>query len=72
MKNSPAFAAVWVGMAQAYHRTDVRLRRSLLGYQTEEVRELDKDKALQLGADLVGEMTILAIAAGAVYYDWSR
>lgn len=72
MKNSPTFTAAWIGLAQAYHKTEVRMRRHLLGYKTEEVRELDTEKALALGADMVGEFTVLAIALGAVYYDWSR
>jgi len=72
MKASPTFASAWIGLAQAYHRTEVRLRRNLLGYKTEEVRDLDPEKALQLGAELVGEFTIFFIACGAVYIDWAR
>jgi len=50
----------------------VRLRRRLLGYKTEEVRALDKDKAIELGASIVGEATVLLVACAAVSFEWLR
>lgn len=71
-KHSPSFEKFAVNFAQAYHQGDVRLRRRLLGYKTEEVRALDKDKAIELGASIVGEATILLVACAAVSFEWLR
>lgn len=71
-KTSPTFERLWISIAQTYHQAEVRLRRNLLGYKTDEVVALDKDKAIQLGAEMVSELTLLLVACGAVYFEYAR
>ncbi|KAJ3335517.1 hypothetical protein HDU93_005304 [Gonapodya sp. JEL0774] len=67
-KNHPAFKSFCVNVAQAYHAVDIRLNASLAGGPApDKVRPLSEAKAVELGADFLGEFLMFAIAAGIIF-----
>lgn len=68
-KNHPGFRSMCVRLAQTYHRTEIKMSRRLGGASkavTEAaVRPLDEQKAIEVGANFLGE-TLVFIVAGTV------
>ena len=68
-KNHPVFRSACVRLAQTYHRTEIKMSRRLGGASkavTEAaVRPLDEQKAIEVGANFLGE-TLVFIVAGTV------
>jgi len=68
-KNHPLFRSVCVRLAQTYHRSEIKMSRRLGGASkavTEAaVRPLDEQKAIEVGANFLGE-TLVFIVAGTV------
>ena len=68
-KNHPVFRSVCVRLAQTYHRTEIKMSRRLGGASkavTEAVvRPLDEQKAIEVGANFLGE-TLVFLVAGTV------
>lgn len=68
-KNHPAFRSACVSLAQTYHRSEIKMSRRLGGASkavTEAVvRPLDEQKAIEVGANFLGE-TLVFIVAGTV------
>ena len=68
-KNHPVFRSVCVRLAQTYHRSEIKMSRRLGGASkaiTEAaVRPLDEQKAIEVGANFLGE-TLVFIVAGTV------
>jgi len=49
------------------------MRRRILGLKTvAPVRQLDDEKALELAADMLGEMVLFAIAGGILTFEFVR
>lgn len=73
-KDHPTFRNACIGLAQSYHRLEVRMRRRLAAKNgggtlepnsalTEQsVRPLDEQKAIELGADFFGEALVFGVA----------
>lgn len=65
-KDHPKFREACVRLAQLYHRMDVRLRRRLAAKAGEDVsavvRPLDEQKAIELGANFIGEALVFGVA----------
>lgn len=68
-KSHPGFRSICVRLAQTYHRTEIKMSRRLGGASkavTEAaVRPLDEQKAIEVGANFLGE-TLVFIVAGTV------
>ena len=68
-KNHPVFRSACVRLAQTYHRSEIKMSRRLGGASkavTEAaVRPLDEQKAIEVGANFLGE-TLVFIVAGTV------
>lgn len=70
-KSHPAFRAACVRLAQAYHRTEIRLSRRIVANgngdatsgQTEQlIRPLDEQRAINVGANFMGEALVFLVA----------
>lgn len=70
--NKPSFRETCIKLAQSYHKMEVHLRRRLKNgsgpklnaAEAEEfvVRPLDEKKAIELGANFIGEFVIFSVA----------
>ncbi|CAF1287348.1 unnamed protein product [Rotaria sordida] len=58
--------------AQFYHWYDVNLRMKLLGIKTKNVAKMNEAAAVELGADILGEVVILSVAIGALALEYGR
>jgi optic atrophy 3 protein len=72
-KNHPVFRSVCVRLAQTYHRTEIKMSRRLGGASkavTEAVvRPLDEQKAIEVGANFLGETLVFLVAGGVLIMD---
>lgn len=68
-KNHPVFRSLCVRLAQTYHRTEIKMSRRLGGASKAVaeavVRPLDEQKAIEVGANFLGE-TLVFLVAGTV------
>jgi optic atrophy 3 protein len=68
-KDNPAFRSICVRLAQRYHRTEIQMSRRLGGASKTvtdaAVRPLDEQRAIELGANFLGE-TLVFLVAGTV------
>ena len=68
-KDHPGFRAACVRLAQTYHRTEIKMSRRLGGAtraaSEAAVRPLDEQKAIEVGANFLGE-TLVFLVAGTV------
>lgn len=75
-KDHPMFRQACVRLAQLYHRVDVRLRRRLAARAGEDVsvlvRPLDEHKAVELGANFIGEALVFGVAGAVLIADQAR
>lgn len=77
-KDHPQFRRACVRLAQLYHRVDVRMRRRLAARAGEDassgaaVRPLDEQKAIELGANFIGEALVFAVAGAVLVADSAR
>lgn len=74
-KNHPAFRAACARLAQSYHRTEIRLSRALNNNNNNGtgvvklIRPLDEQKAIELGANFLGEALVFLVAGGILLVD---
>lgn len=60
-------------MNQTNHRFTTQMQRRLYGHRTDvEIRPLNEEKAVQLAADLIGELFVFTVAGAAVIYEVQR
>lgn len=75
-KDHPTFRHACARLAQLYHRVDVRLRRRLAARAGEDVsarvRPLDEQKAVELGANFIGEALVFGVAGAVLIADQAR
>lgn len=76
-KEHPKFRSACFRLAQLYHRVDVRLRRRLAARAGEDlsqlaVRPLDEQKAIELGANFIGEALVFGVAGAVLVLDSAR
>jgi hypothetical protein len=75
-KDHPTFRQACSRLAQLYHRWDVRLRRRLAARAGEDispvVRPLDEQKAIELGANFIGEALVFGVAGILLVADSAR
>ncbi|CAL9113007.1 unnamed protein product [Musa textilis] len=64
--NYPRFREYIIGLAQANHRFTTTIQRRLYGQATDvKIRPLNEEKAVQAAADLIGELFVFSVVAGA-------
>jgi hypothetical protein len=76
-KSHPGFRAVCIRFAQAYHRTEIRLTRRLNrvansgseAVAASVIRPLDEQKAIEVGANFLGEALVFVVAGGILVLD---
>ncbi|ORZ31541.1 optic atrophy 3-like protein, partial [Catenaria anguillulae PL171] len=71
-KTHPKFTERTIAMAQGVHRIETNLKRSLLDYQVDHVRPLTDARALEMGANFIGEATLFFLVAGVVVLETTR
>lgn len=72
-KDHPTFRSMCVRLAQAYHRTEIKMTRKLSGATNSAViatvRPLDEQKAIELGANFIGEALVFFVAGTLLVID---
>ncbi|XP_037495746.1 OPA3-like protein isoform X2 [Jatropha curcas] len=69
----PRFRQFIINIAQANHRFTTTVQRRIYGHATNvAIRPLDEEKAVQAAADLIGELFVFTVAAGAVTFEVQR
>ncbi|XP_060080347.1 putative OPA3-like protein CG13603 [Ylistrum balloti] len=64
---------VVVPLAQFYTRSTVKIRSRLLGIgEVKSVQPVSEDRAVELAGDFAGEITIILIAAGLIFFEINR
>lgn len=80
-REHPKFRAFFTGIAQSYHRLEVRLRNRIAlkngsSSDTEPlaqvVKPLDEQKAIDLGANFVGEAVVFLVAGAVLVADQTQ
>ncbi|KAI9293493.1 OPA3-domain-containing protein [Neoconidiobolus thromboides FSU 785] len=71
-KNSDLFKSFCIGIAQSYHRIDMKLKMNFLGYEKERIRPLSDSRAVELGSNFLSEFLIFSVAAGIIGYEAYR
>ncbi|XP_076442443.1 optic atrophy 3 protein homolog [Babylonia areolata] len=73
-KSSPFFRKyVCMPPAQLYHWLEVNFRLRLMGLgKAQSVEKLSEEMAIELGAEMLGEFIIFAIAAGTLLLEYQR
>ncbi|XP_002525158.2 OPA3-like protein isoform X2 [Ricinus communis] len=69
----PRFRQFIINIAQANHRFTTTVQRRIYGHATNvAIRPLNEEKAVQAAADLLGELFVFMVAAGAVVFEVQR
>ncbi|UJR33686.1 hypothetical protein I4U23_021115 [Adineta vaga] len=72
-KNSEFFKKyICMPPAQFYHWYDVNLRMRMLGIETKKVAKMNEEAAVALGADILGEGVIMAVAIAGLALEYAR
>ncbi|XP_060928582.1 optic atrophy 3 protein homolog [Limanda limanda] len=58
--------------AQIYHRVEMRTKMRIMGFRGSTIKPLNEDKAVELGAELLGEAFIFLIGTGCIVLEYSR
>ncbi|XP_053278657.1 optic atrophy 3 protein homolog [Pleuronectes platessa] len=58
--------------AQIYHWVEMRTKMRIMGFRGSTIRPLNEEKAVELGAELLGEAIIFLIGTGCVVLEYSR
>lgn len=61
-----------IGIGQTSHSITSRLTIWSAGYKVRSITPLEKDKALSMGAELVGESFILMVSGGWIVWEYNR
>ncbi|KAJ9067471.1 hypothetical protein DSO57_1038778 [Entomophthora muscae] len=71
-KNSDLFRKFCIGLAQKSHRYEMKMKMNFLGYEKERIRPLSESRAVELGANFLGESLIFMVAAGVIGFEAYR
>ncbi|CAB1438396.1 unnamed protein product [Pleuronectes platessa] len=58
--------------AQIYHWVEMRTKMRIMGFRGSTIKPLNEDKAVELGAELLGEAIIFLIGTGCMVLEYSR
>lgn len=71
-KEHETFRQGCIRIAQTVHKTDIRLRMSLLGEKKIKIRPLNDKKAVENGANFLSEFFIFSVAGSLILYESFR
>ncbi|CAB5195617.1 unnamed protein product [Rhizophagus irregularis] len=71
-KSHPAFRQICINVAQATRRFEIKLDMNLLGQKTEKIRPLNDAKAVEMGANFLGEAIIFGVASSLIIWEQAR
>ncbi|KAJ2766992.1 hypothetical protein IWQ56_003500 [Coemansia nantahalensis] len=71
-KSRDAFRYVCINVAQLAHRTEMTWKMRVLGYKNERIRPLNDARAVDAGADFLGEAFIFGVAASLILAEQLR
>lgn len=71
--NNKTFRQGCLNLAQRYHQWEVKLRRRLQGgIAIEHVKPLEESKAIELGANFIGETIVFGMVGTAILLETTR
>ncbi|CAG8614011.1 5249_t:CDS:2 [Paraglomus brasilianum] len=71
-KNHRRFREACISFAQATHRLEMKLKMNLLGQKSAPIRPLKDAKAVEMGANFVGETIVFGVASGLIIWEQRR
>ncbi|KAJ2709672.1 hypothetical protein H4R19_004133, partial [Coemansia spiralis] len=71
-KSRDTFRSVCINVAQLAHRTEMTWKMRVLGYKNERIRPLNDARAVDAGADFLGEAFLFGVAASLILAEQLR
>jgi optic atrophy 3 protein len=68
----PLFRRGCIGFAQIYHRIEVSLQMKFLGHAARDIKRLDEERAVNMGAEILGEFFVFTVAGLALVAEYAR
>ncbi|KAF9426232.1 hypothetical protein BGZ94_006785 [Podila epigama] len=68
----PKFREACIGVAQFSHKTEMQLKMKFLGYKVESIRPLNDARAVEMGANFLGEAIIFGVAGSLIILENAR
>ncbi|KAJ2260942.1 hypothetical protein GGI01_002649 [Coemansia sp. RSA 376] len=71
-KSHDVFRSMCINVAQMAHRTEMNWKMNVLGYKKEKIRPLNDAKAIDAGANFLGEAFIFSVALSLLFAEQIR
>ncbi|KAJ2389793.1 hypothetical protein GGI23_005762 [Coemansia sp. RSA 2559] len=71
-KSHNVFRALCINVAQIAHRTEMTWKMNILGYKKEKIRPLNDARAIDAGANFLGEAFIFGVALSLIFAEQLR
>ncbi|KAJ1799254.1 hypothetical protein LPJ59_001956 [Coemansia sp. RSA 2399] len=71
-KSHNVFRALCINVAQIAHRTEMTWKMNILGYKKEKIRPLNDARAIDAGANFLGEAFIFGVALSLIFAEQMR
>ncbi|KAJ2887740.1 hypothetical protein GGI21_006828 [Coemansia aciculifera] len=71
-KSHDLFRSMCINVAQLAHRTEMNWKMNVLGYKKEKIRPLNDAKAIDAGANFLGEAFIFSVALSLLFAEQLR
>ncbi|KAJ1826781.1 hypothetical protein LPJ56_002007 [Coemansia sp. RSA 2599] len=71
-KSHEVFRSLCINVAQLSHRTEMNWKMKVLGYKKEVIRPLSEARAIDAGANFLGELFIFGVAASLILAEQVR
>ncbi|KAJ2600134.1 hypothetical protein FB645_002190 [Coemansia sp. IMI 203386] len=71
-KSHEVFRSLCINVAQVSHRTEMNWKMKVLGYKKEVIRPLSEARAIDAGANFLGELFIFSVAASLIIAEQVR
>ncbi|KAK3825290.1 MAG: optic atrophy 3 protein-domain-containing protein [Benniella sp.] len=68
----PRFRDACISVAQFSHKTEMQLKMKFLGYKVESIRPLNDARAVEIGANFLGEAIIFGVAGSLIILENAR
>ncbi|KAF9913698.1 hypothetical protein BX616_009731 [Lobosporangium transversale] len=68
----PKFRDACISVAQFSHKTEMQLKMKFLGYKVESIRPLNDARAVEIGANFLGEAIIFGVAGSLIILENTR
>ncbi|KAJ2389584.1 hypothetical protein H4S02_002292 [Coemansia sp. RSA 2611] len=71
-KSHDVFRSLCINVAQVAHRTEMNWKMRVLGYKKEKIRPLNDARAIDAGANFLGEAFIFSVAVSLIFAEQIR